>query len=41
MARALSGAKTVLCDLYLERIAGYEGHPPPEDWPGVIFEVQI
>jgi len=41
MARALSGANTVLCDLYLERIASYELHPPPEDWPGVIFEVQI
>jgi len=40
-ARALSGANAVLYDLYLERIAHYERHPPAADWSGALVEVQI
>ena len=34
--RALSGSSPILYDLYLNRIAHFERHPPTEDWDGVF-----
>ena len=37
-ARALSGANPVLYDLYLQRIAHFEAHPPGGSWSGVFAQ---
>jgi len=34
--RSLSGANPVLYDLYLQRIAHYESHPPAANWNGIF-----
>ena len=39
-ARALSGANAALYDLYLQRIAHYEAHPPAANWNGIFTPAQ-